>query len=329
MHELNPDLKNILPNYKGNFTDENNLFINEELPYTPNYLADVVRLGLQKKPFFFEKIKDKFRLTVVSDTTFLAHNADVIVWLGHCSFFVRLAGVSMLIDPVFFGLSMFVPRKSALPLNPNVFKNIDYVLISHNHRDHLDLKSLKLIVKNNPKTTLLTGLRNDVLLKSHFPSATIQTAAWYQQFNTLSGIEIVFLPTRHWSSRTLTDGNRTLWGSFMIKTNEKTLYFAADSGAANHFAKIGKLYPNIDFCFIGIGTYEPAWFMQPNHLSPQQAAQMCNDTGAKNLIPMHYGTFDLSDEPISQPLTLLKKLADDHKINAKILPLNVGENLLF
>lgn len=164
-------------------------------------------------------------------------------------------------------------------------------------------------------------------LKSWGIKNQIQEAGWYQQYNTTSDIAIDYLPSQHWSRRWLTDTNVHLWGSFMIqnKTNNKTIYFAGDSGYGQHFLDIGNEY-NIDIAMIGIGAYEPQWFMQSAHTGPTDAYRAFTDLKAKYWIPMHYGTFDLSDEPIFYPEQILRE--NHPEVIDKINWMHIGKKII-
>jgi L-ascorbate metabolism protein UlaG (beta-lactamase superfamily) len=119
-----------------------------------------------------------------------------------------------------------------------------------------------------------------------------------------------------------------LWGAYVFRTKNKTIYYGGDSGYGNHFADAKKLFSTIDIAILGVGAYKPEWFMHPNHISPQDAVKAFHDLGAKTFIPMHYGTFDISDEPVGEPARLLKELEKNKAINGELKLLDLGENSL-
>ncbi|MCK7555892.1 MBL fold metallo-hydrolase [Chitinophaga sedimenti] len=225
----------------------------------------------------------------------------------------------MLIDPVLFNVS-FMKRRAPVPVPVASLRQVDYILISHDHRDHCDAASLKVLSQQNPDATYLTGLRMKTLLHGLTGSNRIQEAGWYQQYRTPEAINIYYLPTRHWSRRGLGDTNKRLWGGFVIQGAGKTIYFGGDSGMGSHFAEVGQLFPQIDYALIGIGAYKPEFFMSQAHLSPTDAVTAFNDTHAKHMIPMHYGTFDLSDEPLGDPLRVLQQTGAEG-----VIPVGPGE----
>jgi L-ascorbate metabolism protein UlaG (beta-lactamase superfamily) len=324
----NPDLpQHPLPfPWKGTPVTDKGRFVNHEFPFVASY-RDLLKWKSSRNPQKDEKKNDTWKLEVVFDQAFLKEKSDCLVWLGHASFFIRLSGISLLIDPVLFD-NAFLKRLVPLPVSPEQFTGLDYLLISHDHRDHCDKKSLKTLAANNPNVTWLTGLHLDVLLKQITGSQNLQAAGWYQTFRTNEPLRITYVPSRHWGKRSLRDTNLRLWGGFVIESQGKTIYFCGDSGYGSHFADIGKLFPSIDYCLVGIGAYKPEYFMKQNHTSPADAVRAFRDTGARNMIPMHYGTYDLSDEPPGDPIRVLKRLQAHGKIGGPFTELKVGETLL-
>lgn len=247
---------------------------------------------------------------------------DSLIWLGHNSFFMQIDGVRIMFDPV-FGHIPFVRRKSRLPVNPAIFTNINYLLISHDHYDHLDKKSVKLLFDNNPKISVICGLGvGELIAKWAPPTVSIIEAGWYQQYNS-NKVKITFLPCKHWGKRSALDGGVRLWGAFMVESDKLSLYYSGDTGYSGHFSEVKKIFGPPDYALIGIGAYKPRWFMQPNHISPTQALDASVAMGAMRTIPMHYGTFDLSDEPFSDPPKVFAREARQRKIDI-CLP-NLGQ----
>ena len=307
--------------WKGTPVDHRGRFVNHEHPFI-NSFWELLKWQLMRNPQKEEKLKDTWRLDVLKDGSFLTDKTDYIVWLGHASFFIRLAGRSLLIDPVLFDLPLF-KRRSELPVSPDHFKDLDYILVSHDHRDHCDARSLKLLASKNHQATFLTGLRLDALLKTFTTRQEIQAAGWYQNYKTTEDLQICYVPSRHWGRRYWSDTNCNLWGGFVIQGGGKTIYFGGDSGYGSHFREIGEVFPAIDYFVGGIGAYKPEFFMGQSHTSPTDALRAFEDTGAKWMIPMHYGTFDLSDEPVGDPIRVLKKAEGQERI----LYLRPGERL--
>ena len=269
------------------------------------------------------KRQDSWRIPVLKNDQWLTDPADKIVWFGHASFFIQLSGIRILIDPV-YGRLPVGKRFSELPVPPEKLLNIHYILVSHAHYDHCDKNSIKLLTSNNPKAQILTGLKLDGLI-SKWTRNKILTAGWYQQFQLGSDLKITFLPSRHWSNRTLFDDNTTLWGAFLLEKDGKRIYYGGDSAHGSHFRDVGDLFQNIDVALIGVGAYAPAWFMGPMHQNPYDAVKAFHATGAKTFIPFHYGTFDLSDEPLEEPEQILTKLNAQGEIKNVLKILRLGE----
>ena len=326
---LNTQLRSIKPDFKGNPFDGNK-FIHPDYPFNPDF-RKVLKWQFSKNPQRKEKKEDTWKLNIIPNEDFLHAKEDMIVWLGHATFFIRLNGVSMLTDPIFYSIPPLVPRLSALPLAPEKIKGLDYILLSHGHFDHLDKKSLQLLYKSN-KAEMLTSLKLGAIVQKWIPNLQVQEAGWYQQYKTeKKGIEIFYLPARHWFRRSMNDTNQTLWGSFVIRSAQKTIYFGADSGAGNHFEEISQLFPHIDVCMIGVGAYKPSYIMEESHTSPHEAVQLFNgmvavsDKKNKTLIPMHYGSYDLADEPLGEPYRVLQNLEKEKQIRGSLKLLDVGE----
>ncbi len=319
----NPELKTILPDWKGNpvmggkYIDPNKRF--------SGTFKKFLRWQFSKKEKANEKKNDSWKLPVRKGNAFLTTNENCLVWLGHASFYLQWNGVRILTDPIFGRISGVVPRHSELPCSPDDFRNIDYVLLSHAHRDHCDASSLKKLATAN-RFQLLTSLGTGKLVAEWIPDLRFQEAGWYQQFRLKEpNLRITYLPAQHWSNRNGWDTNRFLWGSFMIEADGINIFFGGDSGYCGYPKQIASLFPNIDIAIIGVGAYTPSFMMRDVHTSPWEAVDVFNDLKAKTLVPMHYGTFDLADEPMGEPYRALAQLQKQNKINGALRLLEVGE----
>ncbi|HHB51828.1 MAG TPA: Zn-dependent hydrolase [Saprospiraceae bacterium] len=246
----NPLLNTVNPFYHGNKFDKGRFFNDYERIHPSR--MDFIKHGLSRNPQRKEKKNSSWKIDLVESRVFIETKEDVLMWLGHSSFFLRMDGISILIDPVFFNLP-FYKRKVKIPYKIEDFKNIDYILVSHNHRDHMDLGTLKILVKNNPQAIILTGLKNGLTLRK-IKNAKIQEAGWYQKFITDKRIEIIYTPAIHWSRRYLWDMNRALWGGFFIVSSNTSLYFAGDTKMGKHFHDIKNIFGNPDFSLFPIVT---------------------------------------------------------------------------
>lgn len=302
-------------NYKGN-RHFNNQFYNDVGRKQPN-LIDLLKWKFTGFSRFINKKRDKFRLQPIF-SSFLNNKENMIVWLGHASFYIQIDGLKIITDPVLYSLPFF-KRFVDIPFNIDEMKNIDYILISHGHRDHFDHKSIKKILENStPKILAPLGFKK---LLHYYQN--VEEAGWFQKFN-IDKLEISLLPALHWHSRYILDYNKTLWGSFIIKHNKVNIYFAGDSAYGEHYKDIGKLY-DVDYALMPIGAYKPDFIMKHSHMSPFESIVAANDLNAKQFIPMHYGTYDLSDETISEPLNDLNIAKSSFNGNIKIL--KIGELL--
>lgn len=322
----NDELPVVNASWPGNPIDQRGRFINDEFPFLPK-TRELLAWQLSGNRFKEEKQNDSGRLEVRDPSPFLGGEQDGILWLGHASFFIRLNGVSILTDPIFDTPSL-VRRLVEVPSQLELIRRVDYVLLSHDHRDHTDEASLRKIGAKFPDVVFIGGLRmDDILNEWKTGTNAVKTAGWFQKYDTAGPVQFYFVPVRHWSRRGLFDTNKRLWGGYVIKSETATIYFGGDSGYGRHYREVGELFPNIDYFLIGIGAYEPRWFMEANHNNPADVIKAFTDAGAQTLIPMHYGTFDLSDEPPSAPLRSLLQEADAAGIRDKVRPLSINEDL--
>ena len=177
--------------------------------------------------------------------------------------------------------------------------------------------SVGCLLKSNPQMKLFCGLGTGELIKSWFPEIEMVEAGWYQQIMD-EGLKITFLPAQHWSKRSVRDGGQRLWGAFMIQGDGMSVYYSGDTGYSQHFSEIPELFGAPDYALVGIGAYKPRWFMRPNHISPHEALTASQEMQAGLTIPMHYGTFDLSDEPLHDPPQVFAAEAKKRKVNVVI-----------
>jgi L-ascorbate metabolism protein UlaG (beta-lactamase superfamily) len=323
-YTYNPALYTCKQGWPGTPIDGTGRFMNHEYPYIPA-LSKVLKWKFGPKPQQQEKQADTFRLKTHHDTHFIHDTTDCIVWLGHASFFIRLGGINILIDPIFYDIPL-THRYTPAPVVPEMLPPLDYLLISHDHRDHCQEESIRRIRALHPSAAILTGLQMEKLLRPWAGRGPIQMAGWYQQYLTSPTVHIYFLPARHWAKRGIRDTNKRLWGAYVLQSEHHTIYFSGDTGYGCHFADARAVFPGIDIAIIGVGAYKPEWFMHPVHISPGDAVRAFHDLGAKVLVPMHYGTFNLSDEPIGEPVRVLRELEKEGEIQGMLKVLDLGEN---
>jgi L-ascorbate metabolism protein UlaG (beta-lactamase superfamily) len=230
-------------------------------------------------------------------------------FIGHATFLLQVDGLRFLTDPVFsthagpFGL--IGPRRVRAPgLAFDQLPPIDVILLSHNHYDHLDLPTLRAL-RDRWNPLIVTGLGNGPFLESH-GLPRVEELDWGQSLVGPGESQMTFVPARHFSGRGLFDGNRTLWGGFVVESGSATFYFAGDSGYFSGFHEIGRRFGPIDLALLPIGAYAPRWFMQAAHIDPAEAVQAHLDLQARVSLAMHFGTFRLSNEGIDAPEAALR-----------------------
>ncbi len=248
--------------------------------------------------------------------TFSESDKAVVTFINHASFLIQLPGLNVLTDPVFSQRAS--PLKFAGPKRvraPGIIIDdlppIHVVIISHNHYDHLDLESLKLIdEKFHP--LFLVPLGDGKLLKSE-GLQIVREMDWWEESKIRENI-ITFAPAQHWSGRKPWDKNESLWGSFMITTPSSKIYFAGDTGYSDHFLQIKSRLGAPDVALLPIGAYKPRYFMKTHHMNPEEALRAHIDLGAATSVGMHFGTFQLSDEGIEEPVSDLRLARKQHQV---------------
>jgi N-acyl-phosphatidylethanolamine-hydrolysing phospholipase D len=232
-----------------------------------------------------------------------SHNPSV-TWVGHATLLVRMGGVNFLTDPTWSPRAGPTRFTSAFRhLDPGLeiadLPRIDFVVISHNHYDHLDLPTLRRLATDHPEALFLVPLANGELLRDRGIDRVVELD-WGGSYR-IRGATIHCLPAHHWSRRGLRDRGRALWSSWAVTTPNRRFYFAGDTGEFPGFQTIGEALGPFDLVAVPIGAYQPQAMMRPFHLDPEQAVQAALSLSAKRIVGIHYGTFDLSDEPPEEP----------------------------
>lgn len=232
------------------------------------------------------------------------HEARAI-WLGHASVLLQAGGLNILTDPVFGDRVSPVrfagpKRLCGLAVPLAALPRVDAIVLSHNHYDHTESDTLKFLAgRDNPP--VFTPLRTADLMRS-FGFSEVHELDWWQEIET-KGFTITCLPAKHFSGRSPTDRNETLWASFMISFHDITrhVYFAGDTAYSPHFREIASEFPDIHLTLMPIGAYLPRWFMREVHVSPEEAILAYEDLAARQMLGIHWGTYDLADEDWDQP----------------------------
>jgi N-acyl-phosphatidylethanolamine-hydrolysing phospholipase D len=229
----------------------------------------------------------------------LASGRPVAVWIGHATWALRLAGKLIVIDPIWSrsiggAVRRLVPPGIALEAMPA----IDVVLVSHDHRDHMDLPTLRRLPDS---AQYIVPVGNAARLAK----PRVVELDWWQSF-TIGDLAIALVPARHWSMRMPWNRNDTLWGGWVIRAPEGNAYHSGDTAWGDHFAEIGARCGPIHWAMLPIGGYAPRWFMAPQHIDPVEAVGAWEALRATELFAMHWGTFRLTDEPIGEPPARLR-----------------------
>jgi N-acyl-phosphatidylethanolamine-hydrolysing phospholipase D len=259
--------------------------------------------------------------TIVPDLGLIQSNAKAgaamvptVTWIGHATVLVQLGGFNVLTDPIFSKraspLSFLGPTRAQRPgLWPQELPHVDLVVISHNHYDHLDQGSVKLLAQQDGGPPLFVV---PLGLKKWFESEGIRNVVeldWWQS-HRLGELEVVLTPVQHWSGRSLGDRMETLWGGYALLAPQLHVFFAGDTGYSKDFADIRARFAErqtpaqgggFDIALLPIGAYEPRWFMQTQHVNAEEAVRIHLDLGAKASLGIHWGTFELTDESLDEP----------------------------
>lgn len=270
-------------------------------------LRDMLKWSVSSKP----EIPATYQFPwVENDLSFLgtADSAVSYTWIGHATFLIEIAGKTILTDPFFSERASPVqwagPKRMAPPaVSLEELPQIDFVVISHNHYDHLDYTSVKHLAEQG--SHFIVPLKMDNWFRKHGMSA-VTALDWWTKV-TIDGITFHATPAQHFCARTPFDRNKVLWASWIIETSDHTCYFAGDTGYFPGFTEIGDRFPAIDVALLPIGAYEPRWFMGPVHMTPADAVIAFRDLGADKAIGMHWGTIKLTDEAMDEPPRVLRE----------------------
>ncbi len=225
-------------------------------------------------------------------------------FVNHATFLVRTPAAAILTDPVFSRraspVSWAGPARVHAPgVGLEDLRRVDFVLVSHNHYDHMDLPALRRIdARFGP--LFLTSMGNRRFLQRK-GLERVEELDWWESYDK-GAVKVTFAPAQHFASRTPFDRNQTLWGSFWIDLPGHSVYYAADTGYASHFRQVAERLGAPELALLPIGAYEPRWFMKPVHMNPAEAVQAHLDLGAPQSIGMHFGCFPLTDEAIDDPV---------------------------
>ena len=218
-----------------------------------------------------------------------------LFWIGHASFLVELDRARFVIDPIFGRAGGFVPRVTPPAATPSELTELSAVLVTHGHHDHFDPNALKQLALANGGRTLFVVPRGlgRVLPRECTPYVEL---SWWEHV-AVGDVRVHFVPAQHWHRRGLFDLNRGLWGGYVLEGSHR-IYHSGDTGYFGGFRAIGELFQGVDAACLPLGAYEPRWFMGAQHMSPEQSLDAFAELGATHFVGMHWGAYDLSDEPV-------------------------------
>ena len=254
-------------------------------------------------------------------------NGDYIAWIGHATYLIKLGNTTIITDPVFSKNAcplIFGPKRFTKPaLDLNEIPKTDLFLLTHNHYDHQDMSTIRNFPYKDAK--VLVPLNLGKYFKNY---EDVNEMDWYDYKNINSDLKVTLLPAVHWSKRSLTDTNKTLWGNFLIEYKNRKILFACDTGYGNIYKELGEKYGPIDLTMINIGAYnfKPMFDKTIYHTTPEEALNVAKDLKSKKVLGMHWGTFVLSLEPIMEPPVRFKDNAENYGFKREdAITFNIGE----
>lgn len=261
---------------------------------------------------------------VKTDLKALDRMGDVVVWLGHSSYFIQLGGKRILLDPILSDHAAPLPFLNQAFAGTTLYAAedlpaIDYLLISHEHWDHLDYPTVEALKDKVNHVVCPLGVGTYFAMGGYEPSQ-ISEGDWYDQFEFGDGITIHLLPARHYSSRLLKQ-NQTLWAGFALESATRRLFFSGDSGYGPHFAEIGRQFGGFDFAALDCGQYDERWAYL--HMNPEEAVRAAKDLNAATLLPSHVGRFTIARHAWDAPF--LRIAAASHGEGPRLLTPVLGE----
>jgi L-ascorbate metabolism protein UlaG (beta-lactamase superfamily) len=256
--------------------------------------------------------------------------AAVVTFIGHATLLIQTPAGNVLTDPMYSEragpFNVFGPQRVRQPaVSFDDLPPISTVLLSHNHYDHCDLRTLRaLAARFDP--IVVTPVGNGALVRSA-GIRRVEELDWWQDART-PPLRITLTPAQHFSARSPFDKNRALWGGFMIAGSGARIFFAGDSAYASHFGEVRQRFAPLDLALLPIGAYEPRWFMQVVHMNPAEAVQAHVDLDASESIAIHFGTFQLTTEGIDDPVRALDDACGARNVSrSRFRTLGFGESV--
>src|SRR5579871_476498 len=232
-----------------------------------------------------------------------------VTFINHATFLLQLSGLNILTDPIWSDRASPVSWAGPARFHPPGIRfddlpPIDFVLLSHDHYDHLDLPTLQRL-QDRHMPTIYAGLHTAPLLERHGIENVVELD-WWQETTARRDLWITAVPAQHFSGRTPFDMNQRLWCGFIVQSEDTCIYVAGDSGSGPHIQQIAERFPHIDLALLPTAAHLPEWFMSEMHMSPAEAVEAHLRLGARVSVASHFGTFDLADDGQDEPLETLR-----------------------
>lgn len=303
----------IIYNHKGRIF--RNLCPEVKLPSIFSYAKWRLRAGRPKWP---KSVPSEYKDDSPPERVY--GNEIRLSFIGHGTFLIQTEGINIITDPVYSKrcspFSFLGPKRIAEPGIPlSKLPKIDVVLVSHNHYDHMDIKTLKFLSQAyNPK--IFTPIGNKDTIKKSIRHADVESLNWYESLEFKTGIKVHLEPAQHWSARGIFDVNKALWGTFIFETPAGQILFIGDTGYNQEmFQNIAKKFSNIRLSLVPIGAYEPRWLMKSVHMNPEDSVKAHIDLGSKYSVASHFATFQLAGESYDMPMNDLEIAKKELKVD--------------
>jgi L-ascorbate metabolism protein UlaG (beta-lactamase superfamily) len=302
-------------------------YFNPWMPTDRGGFWEFLKWRLSRKRRYTDE-EQAFKPTVIphlDDRIKALPDVDFISWVGHGTFLIRIRGQYWLTDPI-FSKRAFIPERVTPPaMNSDELKELTdsvNVIISHNHYDHLDVKSIRSLPEKS-RIFVPRGLKAYVASIHNYD---VRELDWWESMDLKGDVKLVCLPTQHWSRRIGQGANSTLWASYMLITPVTKIYFGGDSGYFVGYREIGRRFPSIDYALMPLTAYHPRWFMHYAHMNAQEVFNAFRELGATYFIPTQWGSFKLGDNPPGYPALDLKRVIQEENLDpSRFIIMDIGQ----